>query len=205
MDPSSIADALRQDIETRLLPPDTALRQESLAERFGVSRQPVRQALDRLLAEGLVVRRSDRSLAVAGLSAAEARELVGLRILVEGEALHLSLPRLEPRDLRRATRLAEDLTEEEDPAAIEELDVAFHAALYGACGNARMLRLIDSLRREGRRAYALQPPGSAFRAAMAQQHEAILAACRAGDAAAAVAALAAHLRAAADPQPGETS
>ena len=204
MDPNAIADALRREIEARLLPPDTALRQESLAERFGVSRQPVRQALDRLLAEGLVVRRSDRSLAVAGLSAAQGLELAALRILVEGEALRLSLPRMEPRDLRRATRLADDLAEEEDPAAIEELDVAFHAALYGACGNARMLRLIDSLRREGRRAYALQPPGSAFRAAMAEQHEAILAACRAGDAAAAVAALAAHLRAAAVPQPGET-
>ena len=205
MDPESIADVLRRDIEARLLPPDTALRQESLAERFGVSRQPVRQALDRLLAEGLVVRRSDRSLAVAGLSAGESRDLAALRILVEGEALRLSLPRLEPRDLRRATRLAEDLAEEENPAAIEELDVAFHAALYGACGNARMLRLIDSLRREGRRSYAVQPPGSVFRAAMAQQHEAILAACRAGDTAAAIRALAVHLRAAADPQPGETS
>lgn len=205
MDPNSIADALRHDIEARLLPPDTALRQESLAQRFGVSRQPVRQALDRLLAEGLVVRRSDRSLAVAGLSAGQSRELAALRFLVEGEALRLSLPRLEPRDLRRAVRLAEDLAEEENPAAIGELDVAFHAALYGACGNARMLRLIDSLRREGRRSYTLQPPGSAFRAAMARQHEAILAACKAGDAAAAVGALAAHLRAAADPQPGETS
>jgi DNA-binding GntR family transcriptional regulator len=180
------------------------LRQEELAERFRVSRQPVRQALDRLLAEGLVVRRSDRGLAVAGLSAAEGRELAALRILVESEALRLSLPRLAPRDLRRAARLAEDLAEEEDPAAIEELDVAFHATLYAACGNARMLRLIDSLRREGRRSYTLQPPGSAFRAAMAVQHEAILAASRDGDAAAAAAALAAHLRAAVDPQPGET-
>lgn len=204
MDPNNIADTLRQEIEARLLPPDTVLRQEELAERFRVSRQPVRQALDRLLAEGLVVRRSDRGLAVAGLSAEESRDLAALRVLLESEALRLALPRLAPRELRRAARLAEDLAEEEDPAAIEALDVAFHATLYGACGNARLLRLIDSLRREGRRAYTLQPPGSAFRAAMAEQHETILAACRDGDIAAAVAALAAHLRAAADPQPGET-
>jgi DNA-binding GntR family transcriptional regulator len=204
MDPNTIAETLRHEIEARLLPPDAVLQQEALAARFGVSRQPVRRALDRLLAEGLVTRRSDRSLAVAGLSAVESRELAALRILVEGEALRLSLPRLAPRDLRRAGRLAAELAEEEDPAAIEELDVAFHAALYGACGNARMLHLIDSLRRDGRRAYALQPPGSAFRAAMAAQHEAILSACRTGDAAGAVAALAAHLQAAAAPQPGET-
>ncbi|MGK9167868.1 GntR family transcriptional regulator [Inquilinus limosus] len=204
MDPNSIANALRHDIERRVLPPDTVLHQESLAARFGVSRQPVRQALDRLLAEGLVARRPDRSLAVAGLSAEESRELTALRILVEGEALRLSLPRLEPRALRRAERLAAELAEEEDPATIEELDVAFHAALYDACGNARMLRLIDSLRREGRRAYSVQPKGSAFRAAMAEQHEAILAACRTGDVAAATAALAAHLRAAADSHSGGT-
>jgi DNA-binding GntR family transcriptional regulator len=207
MDPNLIADTLRRDIETRALPPDAVLRQEELAERFGVSRQPVRQALDRLLAEGLVLRRSDRSLAVAGLSDEESRELTALRILVEGEALRLSLPQLDAKALRRATRLAEDLAEEEEPAAIEELDVAFHAALYAACGNARLLRLIDGLRREGRRAYTVQPRGSAFRAAMAVQHEAILAACRAGDGAAAVAALSDHLRAAAapaDPREGET-
>ncbi|MDR6294138.1 MULTISPECIES: GntR family transcriptional regulator [Inquilinus] len=204
MDPNLIVDMLRHDIETRALPPDTVLRQEILATRFGVSRQPVRQALDRLLAEGLVVRRSDRGLAVAGLSAEDARELAALRILVEGEALRLSLPRLDARALRRAERLAEDLVEEEDPAAIEELDVAFHAALYAACGNARMLRLVDSLRREGRRSYTLQPPGSVFRATMAAQHESILAACRDGDSAAAIAALAAHLRAAVDLQPGDT-
>src|SRR5882757_5640361 len=109
MDPNLIADTLRHDIETRALPPDAVLRQEELAERFGVSRQPVRQALDRLLAEGLVLRRSDRSLAVAGLSDEEGRELTALRILVEGEALRLSLPRLDAKALRRATRLAEDL------------------------------------------------------------------------------------------------
>jgi len=204
MDPKLIAETLRQEIEARRLPPDAVLHQEALAARFGVSRQPVRRALDRLLAEGLLTRRPDRSLAVAGLSAEQGRELAALRVLVESEALRLSLPRLAPRDLRRAERLAAELSEEDDPAAIEELDVAFHAALYGACGNARMLRLIDSLRREGRRAYALQPPGSAFRATMAAQHDSILAACRAGDAAGAAVALAAHLRAAADPQPGET-
>ena len=201
MDPNSIATTLRREIEGRALPPGTVLRQEILAERFGVSRQPVRQALDRLLAEGLVERRSDRGLAVAGLSAEEARDLAALRVLVEGEALRLSLPHLDDRALRRAARLAGDLADEDDPAEIEDLDIAFHATLYAACGNARLLRLVDTLRREGRRVYSAQPRGSAFRAAMAAQHTAILAACRAGNAAAAAAALAHHLQTI---DPGET-
>ena len=194
MDPKSIASILRTEIEGRVLPPGTVLKQEDLAARFGVSRQPVRQALDWLQVEGLLVRRSDRSLAVHELSERDQRELVELRCLLECEALRLSLPGLDASALRRAGRLAADLEDEVDPAVLEELDVAFHSALYAGCGNERLLRLIDSLRRQGRRAYAVQPPGSDYRALMAAQHQTILEACRAGDAAAAAAALAAHLR-----------
>ncbi|HZH29046.1 MAG TPA: GntR family transcriptional regulator [Azospirillaceae bacterium] len=194
MDPKAIASLLRTEIEGRTLPPGTVLKQEDLAARFGVSRQPVRQALDWLQVEGLLVRRSDRSLAVSELSDRDRRELVELRCLLECEALRLSLPGLGETALRRAGRLAADLEEEVDPAVLEELDVAFHSALYAECGNDRLLRLVDGLRREGRRAYAVQPPGSDFRALMAAQHRAILDACQAGDVAAATDALAVHLR-----------
>jgi DNA-binding GntR family transcriptional regulator len=194
MDPRSIAALLTREIEERILAPGTILRQEDLAQRFAVSRQPVRGALERLIADGLVVRRSDRSLAVGELAAQELQEVIAIRVLLESEALRLSLPRLSPTTLRKAARIADDLTEEEDPAAIEELDVAFHSVLYGAAGNARLLALIDTFRRQGRRAYAAQPKGSASRALYAKQHAAILRACAARDAAAALQALAEHLR-----------
>ncbi|WP_379876963.1 GntR family transcriptional regulator [Lacibacterium aquatile] len=188
-----IAAALRQEIDDRSLPPGTVLKQEDLAARFRVSRQPVRQALGHLVAEGLLVQRSDRSLAVAEPNLEATREVRAIRCLLEVEALRLSLPNLTDAQIRKAERLALDLIEEEEIAMIEELDVAFHALLYGACGNGRLLTMIDGLRREGRRSYARQPMGSSERIDYAHQHLALIDACKERDIAAAVAALQRHL------------
>lgn len=182
MDPNKITETLQSEIENGALAPGTILKQERLAERFGVSRQPVRQALERLLANGLLTKRSDRSLAVNGLSANEARELSQIRISLESTALILSIPHLTQRDLRKAIRLNDDLFEEEDPAIIEELDIAFHRTLYAPCGNGRLLQMIDELRREARRSYHRQPPGSQARKAFYEEHNDLLAVCNLGDA-----------------------
>ncbi|SEH90142.1 transcriptional regulator, GntR family [Rhizobium tibeticum] len=194
MDSNVITAALRREIEGGNLLPGTVLKQELLAERFGVSRQPVRQALDRLLASGLLDRRPDRSLAVAGLTEEQARELAEIRAALEKMALRGSLPILGDSDLRKAHRLNEDLVEEENPAILEELDVAFHRTLYGRCGNARLLFMIDELRRESRRAYLKQPKGSDERVSLHAEHRAIIEACARRDEAAALQALSAHLQ-----------
>lgn len=194
MDTNDISDSIRRDIETGALPPGTVLKQEWLAGRFGVSRQPVRQALDRLLASGLLERRSDRSLAVAGMDEKQAAELAEIRAALEATALRASLDDLTDSDLRKAQRLNEDLLEEDDPGLIEELDIAFHRALYGRCGNARLLAMIDELRRESRRAYTRQPKGSEARVILHAEHRAIIDAYAKRDAAAALLALSQHLR-----------
>ncbi|MDQ0558354.1 DNA-binding GntR family transcriptional regulator [Rhizobium mesoamericanum] len=194
MDDNKIATALRREIEGGSLPPGTVLKQELLAGRFGVSRQPVRQALDRLLASGLLDRRPDRSLAVAGLTDEQARELAEIRAALETMALRAALPMLGDRYLRKAFRLNEDLLEEEDPATLEELDVAFHRTLYGPCGNARLLSMIDDLRGESRRAYLRQPKGSDERVILHAEHRAIIEACARRDEAAALQALSDHLQ-----------
>lgn len=194
MDTNIIAAALRREIEGGTLPPGTVLKQEVLAERFGVSRQPVRQALDRLLASGLLNRRPDRSLAVSGLTEEESRELAEIRAALESTALRASLPMLGDSDLRKARRINEDLVEEEDSAILEELDIAFHRTLYGRCGNDRLLSMIDDLRRESRRAYARQPKGSDERVVLHAEHRAIIDACERRDEAAALQALSNHLQ-----------
>ncbi|WP_404423753.1 GntR family transcriptional regulator [Thalassospira australica] len=181
MDPNRIAETLQNDIENGTLSPGTVLKQERLAERFGVSRQPVRQALERLLVNGLLTKRSDRSLAVNGLSADEARDLSQIRISLESTALILSIPHLSQNDLRKAIRLNDDLFEEENPAIIEELDIAFHQTLYAPCGNDRLLKMIAELRGEARRSYHRQPPGSQARKVFYEEHNDLLAVCNRGD------------------------
>lgn len=190
--PASIARAVEADIRRGLLPPGTVLQQEALAERFAASRQPVRLALEALRASGLVVTRRDRSVEVAALSPEALRELMAVRRLVEREALTLALPRLSERDLMEARQVQERIEIETDPAALERLDRAFHAALYRACGNARLLALVNELRGEDIRPYAAQPPGSPTRAAYARQHRALLHACGVGNLPSALEALDAH-------------
>ncbi|MCH8686127.1 GntR family transcriptional regulator [Pedomonas mirosovicensis] len=193
MDPNSIEAILRDEIEQGRLAPGTPLKQEDLAARFKVSRQPVRRVLERLLVAGFLTRRSDRTVVVAEWSARQALELIGVRVALETHALRLSLPRLDERTLRKARRICEALLDEDDPAEIEELDIQFHRLLYSGCANDRLLAMIEDLRREGRRIYAMQPRGSMTRTTLYKEHQALLSACMNKDIDRAVDALSAHL------------
>jgi len=175
-----------------VLVPGAPLRQEEIARRFGVSRQPVRQALHRLVAEGLLAKRSDRTLVVIGLDERDAAEIANIRVVLESEALRQAFQHLDARSIRAARRIAEDLADEDDPLQMEELDVAFHQALYKGCDNHRLKRLIDSLRRESRRAYHTQPSPSANRKRYVEDHEELLQACEQRDISRALVALAKH-------------
>lgn len=197
MDPKSIEATLRNEIERGIIAPGTVLKQERLAAAFAVSRQPIRHALERLLATGFLERRSDRSLAVAGLSPKQAAELLGVRVALETSALRTSLNNLDANTLRKARHVADEILHGEEAAEIEDLDVAFHRLIYSRCGNDRMLEMIDSLRREGRRIYATQMSDGTQRERLHAEHLAILEACVQQDAERAARALVAHLRGAA--------
>ncbi|OHV76711.1 GntR family transcriptional regulator [Rhizobium sp. LCM 4573] len=193
MDPKSIFSELQDEIESGQLAPGSVLKQEMIAERFGVSRQPVRQALNRLLGTGLVVRRPDRSLAVAMLSEREAAELTGLRAIVEVAALEQSMPSLSPAILRAAEKLNDELFAEYDPLRILELDQRFHLTLYSGCENTRLLETITALRRESRRSIIHQKRGAQARTDFFEEHAAIVAACARQDFPAAAEHLRRHL------------
>ncbi len=198
MDPKTgpnIAEALKEEIELGRLGAGAVLRQDDLAKRFGVSRQPVRLALERLRESGLVAPRKDRSVEVTDLSDAARRDLVDLRILVECEALRLAIPQQTERSLLDARQIQERLEIEREPKPMEELDSAFHRALYAPGGNARLLALVQTLRGEDRRAYLRQARHADASAAWARQHRALLERCQAGDTAGAVETLRSHLQA----------
>src|SRR3954471_4720361 len=99
--PDLIADTLRDEILRGEISPGAALRQEELAERFGVSRLPVRDALMRLEAQGLVHVYPNRGAFVISLSADEVREIYEMRILLEGDILERAVPRMTEEDWRR--------------------------------------------------------------------------------------------------------
>jgi DNA-binding GntR family transcriptional regulator len=150
-------------------------------------------ALEVLRASGLVAVRRDRSIEVVGVTAEALRDLVALRFLVEREALLLAVARRVRRDVTEAAHLQARLECETKPDLLEEMDCAFHSALYKPCGNARLLKLIEELRREDRRPYSEQQAGSAKRSKWCKQHRKLLELYADGESDRAVVALEEHL------------
>src|SRR6184192_4893144 len=89
-----IALVIEEAIVAGELEPGSVLRQEQLSERFGVSRTPIREALRRLAALGLVSFEPNRGVRVRALSRAELREAFLVRAELEGLATELAAPRM---------------------------------------------------------------------------------------------------------------
>ncbi|MNF94792.1 HTH-type transcriptional regulator McbR [compost metagenome] len=148
---SVIEETLRSAILDGRLPCGIALRQQDLADLFGVSRMPVREALRQLEAQSLLNVVAHKGAVVAPLVQGDAAETYALRILLESEALRLSVPLLEPADLEQAARYIDKLETEHDYTEIGRLNRLFHMALYGKAPNKRLLKLVeDGLNEEER-------------------------------------------------------
>ncbi len=191
--PDLIADALRVGIDRGDPPPGAPLRQEALAARFGVSRLPVRDALRRLEAEGLVVVHPNRGAYVARFSAAEVQEIYELRRLLEGDLLARAVPSMGARDLGEVEAALLAAERGADGPRWSELDELFHAALYTPAGRPRQLGIVSGLRGAVRRYQAGHAALPEQTATWLHDHRAIFAACRAEDVAAARRALDDHL------------
>src|ERR1043166_7391396 len=96
---------LREEILSERLQPGTELHEVPLSEELGVSRGPLREAVGRLAAEGLVTVRPRRGAVVRSLSEEEFLELYQVREALETMAVKLATPRLEADDLRQLAEL----------------------------------------------------------------------------------------------------
>lgn len=148
---SVIEETLRAAILDGRIPCGTALRQQDLADLFGVSRMPVREALRQLEAQSLLNVIAHKGAVVAPLVQGDAVETYALRILLESEALRLSIPLLTTEDVKQAARYIDELETEHDYSKIGRLNRLFHMALYSRAPNGRLLRLVeDGLNEEER-------------------------------------------------------
>ena len=142
-----VADLLREAIAQGTLAAGSVLRQDELAARLGFSRMPIRDALRQLEAEGLVTIHPTRGAFVARMEVREIREIYALRALLEAEALRLSCPLLGAAALAEAAAVLERLEREPEVGRWGQLNRRFHLTLYGACGNGRLLDLIEAQHR----------------------------------------------------------
>jgi DNA-binding GntR family transcriptional regulator len=191
--PARIADLLRAQILAGSLAGGVQLKQEQLAQTFGVSRIPVREALTRLAAEGLVVLEPNKGATVFRPSLAEIVEALDIRLALETRALALALPRMTPATLARSEQILARYDKATTPAQWTRFNLEFHLSLYEPAGRPRFLSMIETvvtgIDRHVRERISL----ALGRDDPQADHYAILDACRRGDVEQAVARLHRHI------------
>lgn len=196
VDRTSITEQLERLLLARILdgslPPGERLNESRLADEFGASRTPLREALSRLHREGLVVSRPHRGFFVADLSAGEARELYECLALLESNALELAgTP--DPDRLEELDLLNDRLELARTVSSAIDLNTEWHQLLLSACPNRHLLELVEGVRTKVRRyEFAFFAPGPERIAASVRLHRRILDALAAGDLSTARRALVAH-------------
>ncbi|QTD92945.1 GntR family transcriptional regulator [Burkholderia anthina] len=189
----AVAASLREMIINGELQAGERLVERDLAERFGVSRIPMREAIQRLEREGLLDIFRNRGAVVRMLSASDVQEIYDMRALLEGDAIFRSVKRLDDETLARAELVHRLLGESGVPRRQGELNREFHALLYSCCGNERQLKAIAELRSQVERYERLQATLLADTPSFQVEHEDILQACRERNARGARAMTVAHL------------
>ncbi|SHL19380.1 transcriptional regulator, GntR family [Roseovarius marisflavi] len=196
--PQSIADQLQSDILSGALPVGQPLSQTDLAARFGVSRIPIRDALARLAALGLIDQAPNRTAHVIRMDATEVSEAYDLRLLLECDLLARAIPVMTEADLTRIDYALARSNLEAKNANWAEGDQMFHAALYAPAMRPRQAQMITGLRRTCRiqiSAYDALPNETERWLA---DHQALRDACHRRDTNAAVTCLRAHIEGALD-------
>lgn len=181
-----IAQRLRAAIAFAELAPGTPLKQEELAQRLGVSRVPLREAMRRLASEGLIDWPTNRSALVRALSYQEIEELFALGQLLETRATRIGVPKLAARDLAKLARLNEEmLSRDLTLPDWYRTNLNFHMIPMVQSGQTRTLEIVIETRLNLTR-YFLSPglyerPHDDWRMKHAAEHQRLLEAFKARD------------------------
>lgn len=140
-----IANEIRSAIITGAYPSGQALKQDVLADLHGVSKIPVREALNQLKAEGLVAFINNRGAVVSSLSVTEVEEIYSMRLVLETLALEKAIPNLQATDHIAAESCLKRIEASANPLDWAALNWDFHASLYRAANMSHLLDTIAAL------------------------------------------------------------
>ncbi len=189
-----IHDRLRQAILTGDLAAGTPVIEAEIADRLGASRTPVREALRRLEAEGLLEPRGARGTVVREVRPEDVVCILEIREALESLAARRAARRIADGQLRKLTALVERMHENVDePNELERADTAFHDLILDVADGERLKRMLTDLREELIIWRFLSLSEAPRRRATIAEHEAILAALAAHDEAAAADRNAEHI------------
>lgn len=150
----SVTEVLREAILTGQLGPSTWLRETDIADELSVSRTPIREALRRLVAEGLVVKRPGQGTIVAPMSIEDVLAVYLVRESLEGLAARLAAGRSSPRVAAALSALIERMQDPQlanDLPQLVELNLELHRAIRDATGNSYLKRFLTQVEHAVRR------------------------------------------------------
>jgi DNA-binding GntR family transcriptional regulator len=200
---TDLYERLRADLLGGVLEPGSKLAIEALAECYGAGATPLREALNRLVADGLVERRDQRGFTVTAISADDLAEITRTRCWLEEIALRESIAAhttaweeglvLAHHRLARTPRsLAEDRFD--DNPEWEPLHRAFHRALIAGCGSRWLLSFCEQLADQHHRYRRLSAPRAFLKRGVKGEHQRLMEAALEGRADDAVALLREHFQ-----------
>lgn len=191
----TLIDELREEIRSGKIKPGSRLRQLEVAERFGVSSTPVREAFAALEREGMLVSSPHRGVVVFHPTVKDLQETYDIRIPLEAVATKKAVENMTERDLDALDDLLGQMgASTTQPTQYNRLNQAFHERIYRASGRPKLEKLIADLREASAaylRLYATLAPTAEQ---TQQEHTRIVEACRARDPQAAAEAVEEHLR-----------
>ncbi|MCI8292443.1 MAG: GntR family transcriptional regulator [Hespellia sp.] len=168
---------LRQEILRGELKPGERLMEIQLANRLGVSRTPVREAMHKLELEGLVLMIPRRGAEVADITEKSMRDVLEVRRVLEEFAVKLACERISQREIQELRQVADDFGKilgRQDITEVADADEAFHDVIFRATGNDRLIQLLNNLREQMYRYRAEYLKREEFHRALLNEHQDII-------------------------------
>jgi DNA-binding GntR family transcriptional regulator len=179
--PSIIADKLRDAIGHGELKPGAQLSEAELARKFGVSRGPLREGMQRLTQEGLLVSIRNRGVFVIEMTPADVRDMYLAREAIERTAAREILEGDYVTAGDTLLEIVEQMTAAATPAEVGELDIAFHVLLVELANSPRLARMHRTFVTETRMCIHALEESYSVSDVRGEEHRAVATAIRSGD------------------------
>ena len=179
-----VFNTLRRAILKGELKPGERLMEITLADKLGVSRTPIREAIRKLELEGLVVMAPRKGAKVASITERYLNDVLEVRKGIEVLAISLACKRKTGEELEKLETIEQSfqkLIESGNLTELAEMDVKFHDTIYQATNNQRLVQLLNNLREQMYRYRMEYLKDIAVRRTLAEEHKAICRALRERD------------------------
>lgn len=168
---------LRRGIMQGDLKPGERLMEIKLANRLGVSRTPIREAIRMLELEGLVVMIPRKGAQVAEITEKDLKDVLEVRMGLEELAVKFACQRITEEqldNLYHASRKFEEAVKREDLTELAQADVDFHDLIYKATGNERLVQLLNNIREQMYRYRVEYLKDEEIRGSLVREHDTLL-------------------------------